>query len=361
MYDEFLNNIKNKYNYDDSLMKAIEITIPIMVDTYGDNNIEQILNLFNNVKIFSTSDMSKENRDRIENEMIGSIKENIISEESNPYGTNIDPGAYYSYEPLFDSNMNVSGEVRWLVTNNGEKYKELFGTTINMPYFLHELNHAFAMQNAAYKKEGNRIVSKHGMFSEIKEFDLNNENKVFIKNIFDEDIILEEMINEMYTQRQLTKLLNKNEYREVHEELRKINHVPTSYSTLLITFAENMEKLIGRDSLLDYRLNNNMSIKEEFNNLCMQSDIYNKYLYGKNPWEYFSQKIFEIFELSSNGFKYDHEDYVQKQRQLLVEAFSVLSSYRQIKEGTIDLQEFENRVSNILNPQEQTNSEAKKI
>lgn len=47
--------------------------------------------------------------------------------------------------------MDVVGEKRWIVVNdlsgkvNEEGYKKLFDTSINMPYFLHELNHAYAM------------------------------------------------------------------------------------------------------------------------------------------------------------------------------------------------------------------------
>ena len=57
MYQKFLDDLRKKYNYDDNLINAIKISIVAMVDTYGEENINKILNLFYNTRIFSTGDM----------------------------------------------------------------------------------------------------------------------------------------------------------------------------------------------------------------------------------------------------------------------------------------------------------------
>lgn len=77
--------------------------------------------------------------------------------------------------------------------------------------------------------------------------------KKHVKDIDNQGIITEEMINEMYTQRQLIKILNKSKYEEVENELNNINHVSTSYNSLLIMFANELENLIGKERLSDYR------------------------------------------------------------------------------------------------------------
>lgn len=139
----------------------------IMMEEY--NDLEGIKRVFSTVWIFSVFDMSKEILDDIENIMMYGVNENIIFEEENAYG-NSNAGAFYRYLPLFGINMNLIGEIKYLVARdmskliNGNGYNDLFGTTINIPYLLHELNHAYAMMNSLYKIDGDRIYSKHGMF-----------------------------------------------------------------------------------------------------------------------------------------------------------------------------------------------------
>lgn len=205
MYQKFLDDLRKKYNYDDNLINAIKISIVAMVDTYEEENINKILNLFYNTRIFSTGDMSKESRDKIRKTVLGESNSDIVEDLDNVYGTNIDPGAFYSYEAIYDENMDVVGEKRWIVVNdlsgkvNEEGYKKLFDTSINMPYFLHELNHAYAMQTPIYEKNNNEITSKHGMFKNTIKYDISTDNKKHVKDIDNQGIITEEMINEMYT------------------------------------------------------------------------------------------------------------------------------------------------------------------
>ena len=61
--------------------------------------------------------MNKETLDDIENIMMDGVNENIIFDEENAYG-NSNAGAFYKYLPLFDINMNLIDEVKYLVARD---------------------------------------------------------------------------------------------------------------------------------------------------------------------------------------------------------------------------------------------------
>lgn len=358
MYQKFLDDLRKKYNYDDNLINAIKISIVAMVDTYGEENINKILNLFYNTRIFSTGDMSKESRDKIRKTVLGESNSDIVEDLDNVYGTNIDPGAFYSYEAIYDENMDVVGEKRRIVVNdlsgkvNEEGYKKLFNTSINMPYFLHELNHAYAMQTPIYEKNNNEITSKHGMFKNTIKYDISTDNKKHVKDIDNQGIITEEMINEMYTQRQLIKILNKSKYEEVENELNNINHVSTSYNSLLIMFANELENLIGKERLSDYREKNDFSVIKEFNDIVKNSEIAKKYIGTTDAFEYFSSKCYELFDLSLHKYQMDIDKYKLESYKIMVDVFAPICAYKEVKYGTSNLEKYENSREEYLGTEE---------
>lgn len=352
--DSLLNEIKDKYGYTDELVNAIKITIPLMVAEYGENSIDDILRLFQKTRIFATSDMGYENRKIIEKQMIGNYNSHIKSEEIDPYQNgDSDPGSYYSFETLYDEEMNIIGEARWLVVKdmkdsfNEEGYSNLFGTTINMPYFIHEINHAFAMQNAIYRKKDNIIESKHGMYEQVQSFNKDNGQISLIEES-NAHIILEEAINEKITQDMLVNLLNAKEYSEVESMLSSIKHVSSSYSSILIGLANKFSNILGKDRLMQYRKDNNKEIIDEFNLLASQGEIGKKYVDNENPFEYFSKKSFELFRLKCECYKMSIEEYSRRSKELMVGAFAPLCSYQEIKFGTTDLSKFEETRNELL-------------
>lgn len=352
MYDIYLNKIKDKYNYSDNVMKALRLCLESMLNEFGQNNYKEILNVFEKVKIFEVEEMTKVNIDDIESKIMHN-ENNFIEEEKqeNMYGTNELPGAFYSYGTIYDENMNVTGEKRWIVLKtNEDKYTNMFGTNINVPYLLHELNHAYAMQKAEYFKNGNIIKSKHGMLEEKIEYQ--KQDKIHKKELESKDIILEEMINEMYTQRELTTMLNKSNYNEVKNDLNSIGHVSTSYNEVLITLASTFEKAIGKENLNNYRLNNDIIIKDKFNEIANNSEIAKKYLNGSNPWEYFSNKCFEMFNvITTKRYSMKIEDYQKEMQKLMAEAGAPLYAYME-QTKQVDLNRYE-ELRNTLIPSEE--------
>lgn len=353
MYEDFLRHIKKKYNYSDSIIYAIRICIPVMVESYGKENEDKVLRVFENVRIITTDDMSQKHRDEIENEFMSEYNSHVKLIDENPYESTIDPASYYSFRPIFDNNLNVVKEIRWIVTdenrnNNGVGYQKLFGTTINIPYFLHELNHAYAMQNAVYVKNGNRIYNKHGMYINESVFEYNDDTKKYVQTEdINRDIILEEAINEMYTERQLTLLLHKENYDEVKKELKAINHVPSGYEGMLIIIAESLEETIGSEYLKEYRISNDMSVRDMFNKKCSESKITEKYIKG-NAWDYLGEKCFELFRLSEIKYKISIDEYSNRQLKLALEAFAPIHAHNEIKHGTSSLEKYESKIRQLL-------------
>ena len=97
-----------------------------------------------------------EEKQKITEEMTHSCNPHVKEEESNPY-QNDEIGSFYSYQAVFDEEMNVVDEIRWIVVKEitgpeKEKAIELFGTSICMYYFLHELDHVFSTRHAIYQK-----------------------------------------------------------------------------------------------------------------------------------------------------------------------------------------------------------------
>lgn len=349
-----IEEVSNKYGYNEQLQIAINLTIDLMLKEYGEDKIDDIYNLFRNIRIFSTSDMSKDNRDKIEKEMIGNYNSNIIDKkDDDPYQNDSDPGSYYSYQAIYDENMNVTGEARWIVVKDmkgsiqEEGYKNIFGTTINIPYFIHEIGHAFVMQNATYVKEENKIYSKHGMYEEVITFD-KKDNKFEIDADGLNSIILEESINEFSTQNMLKELLKVDDYTIVRQQLDSIGHVSTAYNSVLLSLTEKLEKILGKEQLLNYRRNNDKKVIDEFNLIASQSEIVQKYCPGDLPFSMFDKKCYALYLLENKKYTMTSEQYGERNKQLMMDAFVPLCAYQDKKYGTMPFATYEEVRNEVL-------------
>ena len=349
MYHDFLSKLQEKYQYNTNLMIAIRLCLCSMIKDYGVENKEKVFNLFWNVKIFATNDFSFENIENIKKQMCPS--DTYVDEKSNAYQTSLNPGAYYTYHPIIDDHVQVKEEIRWMVVEDlfdddkASGYVNLFGTTINIPYFLHELNHAYVMQNPLYIKNNNQIFSKHGMVMATECF-TKEKDQLYFKKIDDINntysVIAEEMINESRTQEQLISLLDKSNYLEVKEELKKIDHVSTNYCSYIISLASNLEKLaIGRDALCDYREHHNFQVSEQFNQVANQSSIALKYCNREKPWDYFFRKCYELYLLSLRQSTMSLEEYGRRCQILYIDAMASIFAYREVVFHTTNIEKYE--------------------
>ncbi len=330
--NEFVDGICQKYCYSEDLNIAIKLALPLMLERYKDRT-DEVYKLFDNVRIFATDDMSAKHFAEIEREMTGEDNHHVEEAKTDPYESERDPGAAYCFSPVYDENMNVTSEKRWLVVADikgyhEDEYRALFGTSINMPYFLHELNHAFAMQNPIYKKEENCLFCKHGMYEEILEFQ-NSGDKVKVEHISEDDIIVEEIINEKTTQDMITKLLRCDSYREALSKLNAIGYVPSSYSATQILIAETLETTLGQEQLDKWRIDNDLTVRQRFCDASNSSQITATYCQGEDAYSFLSNTVFQMFKTSCNSFRMSVDDYGKTMRVLMFNALAPIYGYQE--------------------------------
>ncbi len=351
---EFIDEVCDKYGYDEEIKIAISKIFPVMVEQYGENRKSDIIEMFNDVRIFKSKDMSKSTQSKIEDIMTSNINKNVNFIDENPYEDDNEPGSYYSSLPIFNENLESTETRKWIVIKDmegtiyGNEYKNTFGTYINIPYFIHELGHAFAMNKSKAVISGNTLHLKRGMFETISEVQ-NMDDKVNIIEKENKYIIIEEMLNEKETQDMLCKYMGLESYVEVNSRLNQIKHVGTSYSPVLISLANKMEEVIGREDLLSLRVDNNMKIKENFKQMAKKSQIYKKYLNNKDAFEYLDEKIFELFKLKLSCYKMSVDQYKEQTSRKMVDAFASLCAYEEsINPEKMNEPKYTNIRNNIL-------------
>jgi hypothetical protein len=359
-YNEIVDEICGKYGYSEDVKNAISITLPLMVKHYGEDEKQEIIDTFYKTKIYASKSMDKETIKIIEKENMQDLNSHIIDlDDSNPYDNDSDPGSVFFSVPIYDRDMNVEGEKSWLIvkdmqdSDNGNKYMEKFGTYINIPYFIHEMGHAYGMNKPKYEKQGNIGTCKKGMYVTKDEY-IKRGDKYEVKRLSSQGIIIEEMINENDTKEMLADFLNVDK-EEVTNELKKIEPIQIAYPSILINIADKFEKVVGKENLIKWRVHNDEKIQSEFNETSKNSDICKKYLSSKDPYEIFNEKTFELFKLKLNSHKIPIEEYTKKTQEAMVDSFAVLCGYQESK-GNTDMTEekFTSIRNNILGVQEET-------
>lgn len=355
MIQEFLQGLKSKYQYDDNILKAIEISINLMIKKYGNEALNDILELFNSIPIFpfvglNQSIVNEQMKERFEGNNLHIIED----EEENIYGTS-SVGSVYCYNSLFNENMEVVGESKFIIvedkkgTTNENDYLNTFGTTINIPYFLHEVNHAYGMQKKKYVNIDNQILCKHGLFTSVIDYKKEGD-KYHISTTSGKDIVFEEIINQMITQDMLCDFFNVNSYNEVKPILDSIKYVPMEYDSLLVFIGRELSFAMGEQAIMDFRRENDESVIEEFNNMAGQSDIAIEYLDGIKPLEYFVNKTYDLFQLVINKYKYGIEKYGELSAELMLDSLAPVYAYADKKNNTVTLEKYRQQREKVMSP-----------
>lgn len=365
-YTKFIDTIVEKYNYPNNVRRAIEITLPLMVKKFGPERMEDILSVFSDVKIFTIKELKQEEYDKIEKEMMEGVNPHIKSESEVNYGSTSVPGSIYSYNPVYDENMNVVDEKKWIVVQEINKYQakgyqELFGTDINIPYFIHEASHALGMLKPTYRKEGNRIYSKHGMYESVDELVLDEEGYIKEVRVFDANILVEELVNEKSTQDMLCDFFGVDKYSEVNEKLKKIGHVSSNYGPTLMALAESLELALKPQNLMRWRIDNDTSVKDNFNTIASSTKIAGTFFPGEEPFNYLATKAHEMFLNKSNCYKIGLEEYRKRSLVSYLDAMAPICAYRE-GIGEKDFDFYANiRYANIPQEQKTTETENKAL
>lgn len=358
---EYLNELKNKYGYDDNLLKAIEIVINLMIEEYGVQEQSEIFSLFAGVQIISSKSVTFDDLRKIDRKK-ESLNPHIKFIEQDDVYKKDAVSSFYSYVPRFSGDMKVMEEIRYIVVpdmvdaNLKDGYYGLFNTTINIPFFLHEANHYYAMSHPEYIYDGKKILAKHGMFTEAYEYKEDTDGKYIVEEKQGNDIILEDILCENITRRMLCKYFKKDNYKDVKKILKSINHGDMMYNPLLLTIGEKIESIIGSKELMNYRKNNDSSSIIKFNEIVNQSEIALEYLDGKSPFDYLCDKVYELYTLVVNRAHGSVENYAEEASRLMLEAFAPLFAYDEVKYKTMNLEEYNKKRDKILEEYSKKNS-----
>lgn len=345
MYKELLKDVFTKYGYNDNEQTALALAFEAMVSVYGEKEIPDIIQMFMSLPIYFSTQMSEDYFEEIHKKELNGRNAHIVYKNHiNPYGVDTTPGSLYHFETIFTKDMQPCGSSIYLIVkdmvNDYQKdgYLKVFGTTINVPYLIHELNHAYAMQKPLVNVEGNKIYEKYGMFITQSSF-VKNGSVFEVEEESSEDVVLEEAINELLSEKMLVNVLHLKDEAELLELLRSIKHVTSSYGPIIKYALDRVESIFG-DKLMAYRKSNDFTFYNEFNEMASSGEIYKKYMEGKLPFEVFSHYLKESFMLTAKCYTYPLETYKRLQQENLIELLAPLYALKEAQ-GTSSLEDYE--------------------
>ena len=182
-----------------------------------------------------------------------------------------------------------------------------------------------------------------------KEAKLINGDKIIeINNNKINSIILEDGVNEFDTQCMLTSFFGVEEYEEVRERLDKIGHITNAYNGVITLLSGKLEKVLGKDKLLQYRRDNDTSVIEEFDLIASQSDIAKKYCGDAKPFDILDKKMFASFLLESKKVTMTPMEYGEKSKELMLDGLAPLCAYQDRKYQTMPLETYEEVRNSVL-------------
>ena len=329
-----LDFIANKYKYSKSDIKVIDTLISTMEEFYGIRKTKEIIDVFDDVKVYFTDKVDDSFVKKLDNELNDS---RIINEGLDSYGA-----AFYKFSPVFDRKMNVVGENKAFVIPLDNNYAELFGVPVNVPYALHELNHAYAMRNPIYIQNGRNLYSKHGMIECNWEIIPIDKNHYKMETISQQGVGLEEGINEFLTQNALKKRYGN----DIYDRLRNINYSPAKYGGVE-TEAGRLIDAVGFDEIRKYRFNEDNSIESIFNEQVLKSTIYKKYGNSeKTPW----RNMLDIADVTHDIQKMAVGIIPEEVYMQISKFVTATNGYKELS-GNMTLENFEKNILNFLGPE----------
>ncbi len=348
-YQAFVEQLAQEKNYSENLKKAILLAIPLLIKQYPEEK-EDVLPFFQSIQIYAKEEINEEEKQKITEEMTHSCNPHVKEEESNPY-QNDEIGSSYSYQAVFDEEMNVVDEIRWIVVKEitgpeKEKAIELFGTSICMYYFLHELDHAFSTRHAIYQKKGNQIYAKHGFLETIMEYQKKDDWNI-LKTVSVKSLLLEEIFAEKSAQEMMIELLQVKDFQEVKEVMKKILIYPNAYNVILITIGKEFEKALGKDKIRAFRQDNSYDVINEFNEISKQSEMREKYYPNEEPYDYLGKLVFSLYQLSIHRYKLSFQEYESQCLKLLFDSLAPIYGYNEYF-GKVSFQDYKTLRENAL-------------
>lgn len=296
MFDNtFLDKLKVKYKYDDKTIKALSLIIPAMINYYGEDYSEIILNAVFNCEIIacnSKETISKFLKERKLTKTVGSspVSEIDVKRAESVYMPNLKIS--YNEE---NNTYNIDKIDRVIVTSHTFNYDSLKGLEV----LTHAMCHLIKSFNNEIVIDENILTIRNGISYEKRKIIFGNE--IFLEFIEDYGKALEEGFN-LYDTEKIVSSIYKDDYKcydfdsiytiatilkDKYELQKEINDYE------LIGDYENFEQKYGKDIMKDLSatcdkcvcLENDMLLsftREDKDNYAksinkiLNEDIYNK-------------------------------------------------------------------------------------
>ena len=238
----YLQELKERFNYSDELLNFIGKSIPFMIQYYGQDKKDLILNCFRNVKIHIEEE--NENIKDYLNDYFGVDKEWEI------------PALAAALCDTMVKKTENSLESKTIIYVNRHFfgiYKPFdFSNEENQSTLIHEMCHAVKGYGREFKLQDKQIIAYQGLIEDIYEYDSNSKmyNKVQSNNVG-----IEEALNS-YDEAQIMTLMTGKEcepngYKAMMPASKKLMSFPKLAKAIRISQFENPKewiKLIGKEN-----------------------------------------------------------------------------------------------------------------
>lgn len=295
MFDSvFLDKLKSKYNYDNKTIKALSLVIPEIINYYGEDYSNVILDAIFNCEIIACNShetISKVLKDRRLTKFIGSspVSEIDIKRAESVYVPNIK--VVYDEE---SNSYNISDIDRVIITSHTFNYDSLKGLEV----LTHALCHLIKSYNNEITIDENFLIIRSGISYEKRKIVFDNE--IFLEFVEDYGKALEEGFN-LYDTEMIVSSVYKDSYKcydfdsiytiaSILKDKYKLQKEINDYE--LIGDYENFEKKYGVDTINDLCL-----ICDKC--LCLENDMLlsfsreDKDNYAKNINKMLSENIYD--------------------------------------------------------------------
>ena len=248
--DEIIDNVSQKFDYDEGLNSALKRIVPHMIEGKSDEVQSMLFDTLNRVKIFVLPyDATQEDVDKCQDEVFKKQDVTFIEQDRGEYGKSLAAGAYVN-EPIFDENMNIVDRQSFIYVTKLHKYDSLskiYETDINLSHLIHELGHAWAAEKDEFVQDENgNYVNKIGACKINAIVDAKNKT---VQNINYDGLLIEEALNTIEEENVLCKMLNIQSI----NELKVKGYVPSNYQWFISDIMREHVEKFGQEAFGKYR------------------------------------------------------------------------------------------------------------
>lgn len=215
---DVIDDVCEKYSYSLELKNALKRCIPAMIEEKSEEEVQLLIDALYKVEIFTFDE-------RPSKQQIESIKEKKVKNRNNhvKYG-GVSLGEYcadvamaaYSYDVIYDRNMNVVDKIEYLYITNlsqNSALAEEYGTRIDLTALVHGLGHAWGAQRESYVQETNgNVILRDGMRTD--HFIVDRE-KCVVQHEKSNGIYIEEAMNSIDEENTIMKIMDVSSLDEI--------------------------------------------------------------------------------------------------------------------------------------------------